>query len=211
MKRKALKMSVLNKIATVFGVTIAAATLSLSAQAVPFTYTYTGNQYEAGSGEHDLLVLRQITGEFTVDLTPDNIDAPAADYKSAIISASFTADEGIRILTEVDIVRFEFSTDLNGNINIDNTLDILLEGPDTLLSGFPLTIGIQFEGTPSFGVPATGDFTFGPDGETSAFSDTVGTFAQVSAIPEPGALALFGAGLVGFGFLRRKRREKLGH
>lgn len=219
MKQGASAMSVMNKIATVFGVMIAATTLSLGAHAVPFTYSYIGNPFDEdfASGEHSVDPILNVTGEFTIEFgDPDNHDILAGNHAANVIAASFTAVgtdlTGDRTLTELNIVTFAFSTDSNGDINIDSTLNLLLSR-DPLPGSFesdPLVIGIRIGGTPNFPIPADGDFTTGPDSETIAFSDEVGRFVQVSAVPEPGALALFGAGLVGFGFLRRRQREKLG-
>ena len=46
-----------------------------------------------------------------------------------------------------------------------------------------------------------------PTGTVDPFSATTGGSGGSTAVPEPGTLALFGLGVLGLGFARRRRRS----
>jgi hypothetical protein len=188
-------------LALAFGL-FAMAALPSGANAVLFTYSYTGNPFSNGDFNGDQAGTNFISGEFTIDAA-SNANITAATSNALVVSASFS--DGVRTLTLPGVTSslFAFNTDAFGEIIVDSDLDIFLgNDPDTDF------IEVSLSGSPVNGFDFPGEITQGPGFETNGFiEDSVGVFALVpNNVPEPGAFTLLGVGLLGLGMVRARRR-----
>ena len=178
---------------------VALLTFASGAQATLFTYSYTGLPFTDVNGQQDTgnNPLNNISGLFTLD-TATNVSASLTNGNASVSDFSF--GDGIQTFTFADsTLTFAFNTDIDGNILNDGDLNLLVVSNAD--SDDFMEIGNLVN---AFG-SIVGDLAVGPDDETTGLSEELGTFALVSPIPEPGALALLGLGLIGLGALRVRR------
>ena len=183
-------------------VLIVAAVLSLDVTVRADTiYTYTGNQFDRFSGEAACPPVCSISGSFTVA-------QPFAGYLpvTSVIPLSFSFTDGATTITQLTNTfdspflprnAFLLATDSQGNIRAWFILAELGAAGLNTTSG----IGGPIKGPPiDVGDPAPG----------SAFvSDNPGTWSvSATATPEPSGLLLMGSGIVGLGFLMKRRNRR---
>lgn len=145
------------------------------------------------------------TIQFAVSGT--DFPGPATGF-SASGSGIYTNPDG-------SIIQMVYYADPTNTQGADNALDL----PGTLIADSGLLV-MGTGGTDSYDFTQPGVFAMaGPYSWTMGASATLEDGAQllgrsqnltadVTAVPEPGSLAILGAGLVGFGLLRYRRRQR---
>lgn len=152
-------------------------------------------QSPVGIGHEFELIATQNTPSFTVDIGEDMDGRATVEIMQTFPGFS----------TQGQFTDFEFSlTDLiwlfptGGN------------DPDSEITGLALSVGAGVSGMEDSDLTHTEDsltinFVGSSWQQQSSILITLGTNHNPIATPEPGALALFGLGLAGLGYLRRRR------
>ena len=136
-------------------------------------------------------------GSGSVLVTVATLDlAPLFGNTGTIQDFSFSPFAPVAAFLSVPIIAPTFTLDLNSlTISTQNNSGIVLEGDATMnYAGFdatPGTYSLSFQTAGNPNVVGQYNFTFS---------------ANAAAIPEPGTLALLGAGLLGLGLARARRK-----
>jgi hypothetical protein len=129
-----------------------------------------------------------ITGSFTVTLPDDFTNLPLADRESNVTAFNFS--DGVRSITGSDLLLgsplFEFETGADGNIT---------NWTVSLVIGFLNSLGTSSD--PAAFRPTEGEFDLTLLGTSIASNNVAPGAWTIGAIPLPGALWLFGSGLLG--------------
>jgi hypothetical protein len=176
------------KLTNILASSLTACLLAWPLAASPITYTYTGNDFQAVSGSYATSDF--VSGYFTLSAAlPDS----QALMTIAPLSYSFTDQlQTFSSTTPPPDVTFEVGTDASGQIN---TWNISLGN----------TLGPNLVTTISF----SSDFGEMPSGAGSVLFDAGGwqmSGGRGSTVPEPGNIALIGAGVVAIALIRKNQR-----
>jgi len=143
---------------------------------------------------------------FAANLGAIDLSSGSAAFSNTPIAGGFT-DTLTLTLTMPSIFNGSITSVLNGNQDVDFT-SITLTGPSGVFL-FNLVLGDPVE---LWAVPAAG-FSLGAGSYTMTLIGTnsagIGSYAgnlAATTVPEPETYALFVAGLLGMGFIARRRR-----
>lgn len=212
-------------------VVVGAALVAVSqAHAVPVKYTFAGEITEIlvfdpsqpTRPEVDEFVLNQaFSGELVFDtdavegpyrsLNPDNNQA---NYPSALLQLLVQSGSYSYLLpapASINVADGLFGSDLDifsaiggGPMESTYQVAVMLSGSDSSIVGFEIPSLLDPAAFPDmyltlrFSAPSA-------EGSGATVSGRISYWAAVSTVPEPGTLALFGLGLTGLGFARRRK------
>jgi PEP-CTERM motif len=162
-----------------------------------YTYTYTGNLFEAATGPYNT-TSDAVDGSFTLSspLGDDLSDAP-------FTPSSYSFTDGVQTFSSTSSPAteetFDVFTSATGAIT---AWTVSLAGPADANSVSTFTsedVGMLDEGFDGEGFNL---------GDAGTWAETVSSGGGGSPVPEPGNVALIGLGLVGIGLVRRKLQQR---
>ena len=171
-----------------------------------FIYNYTGNPYTSAASPYDTSMSVTGTLELAAALAP-NLSL------SAVTPLSFSFSDGVNTTTETTATltssQFEFATDSTGNItgwNISMFTHNSSATPGQLWSS-SLSTANNVSTVDDTAVTVTCSYGTPCGGTTNANASVTGQPGSWGVVPIPGAVWLFGSGLLGLVGMSRRKKE----
>ncbi len=198
-----------------FVLAMSTAQLSAVCHAIPVTYSYAGNVFSnfgrALSGP-PIFIGRRITGSFTIDL-PSYTNLPFENRSASVTAFSFT--EGFASITNLAPLTFgsfQFATDGTGGLTDWDISAFQGNGASVRVSTTLISTTLFSRTFTGFDIARSNPTQIADVGTSSMPGTWTNTpiveppDTPTTDVPEPVTLTLFGLGLAGLGFARRRKK-----